>query len=206
MLSVGTILSRQRKNKGLSIRQVEEKTRIREKFLRALEENDWKVFSSKVYITGLIKNYSEFLDLDTESMIAYFRRDYERQEEVKFKKKVESKYFKSETRRIVIAGVAVLLLVFAVYFGYQVKLFLTPPSLSITQPTEGTFRGIEAITVQGITEKDASVYIYGERVYQNQKGVFEYTMPLKKGSNTIVIEVIGANGKKNRVERTFILQ
>ena len=60
MLSVGTIFSRERQRRGFSLKQVEKQTRIREKFLEAIEKNDWSLFSSKIYITGLIKNYSKF--------------------------------------------------------------------------------------------------------------------------------------------------
>lgn len=204
MLSVGAILSRQRKNKGLTLRDVEKATRIREKFLRALEENDWSEFSSKIYIIGIIKNYSRFLDLDAEAMIAYFRRDYERREEIKFKRKVEPKYFQTQTGRLIFAGVALLIITFASYFGYQVMLSLTPPALAITEPTDITFDSVNSIRIKGETEKDASLYIFGERVYQNQQGEFTYDMPLRQGSNTILIEAVGANGKKTRLERTFI--
>ncbi len=207
MLSSGTILSRERKRLGYTLKDVEKHTKIREKFLQALEENEWDTFSSKIYIVGLIKNYADFLGLDREKMIAYFRRDFERREETgKFKRRVESKYFTPETRRVILTGVIMLLLVFGVYFGYQVYLYLQPPKIQLVSPTNTIFRSVDRIQVKGQTEKDATIFIFGERVYPDENGNFEYDFPLQKGENTLVVEITGANGKPNRLERKFILQ
>ena len=206
MLSVGTIFSRERQRRGFTLKQVEKHTRIREKFLDAIEKNDWSLFSSKIYITGLIKNYSKFLDLDEERMAAYFRRDYERREEVKFKKRVESKYFKSETKRIIFFGIAVLVLIFAAYFGYQLKNYFAPPTVVILSPKTTEIRNTDKITIQGKTESDANITIFEERVYQDKNGFFTYDFPLHKGANRLVIDVTGANGKKTQLEKKFMLR
>lgn len=205
MLSVGTIFSRERQRRGLTLKQVEKQTRIREKFLAAIESNDWSLFSSKIYITGLIKNYSKFLDLDEERMSAYFRRDYERREEVKFKKRVESKYFKSETRRFIFLGISAIILVFVAYFGYQLNSYFAPPSIKILSPQQTDIRNTDKITIHGKTESDATVVIFEERIYQDKNGSFVYDFPLHPGTNKLVIDVTGANGKKTRLERTFTL-
>ncbi|MFN3299274.1 MAG: alpha-ketoglutarate-dependent dioxygenase AlkB family protein, partial [Sediminibacterium sp.] len=41
----------------------------------------------------------------------------------------------------------------------------------------------------------------GQRVYQDESGIFEYDFPLKEGKNLLKIELIGANGKKAVVEK-----
>ncbi|MEN9328492.1 MAG: hypothetical protein RI947_1300, partial [Candidatus Parcubacteria bacterium] len=43
-------------------------------------------------------------------------------------------------------------------------------------------------------------------VYQNKDGTFEYSYPLKRGKNNVVIEVIGANGKKTVITKSLILE
>lgn len=206
MLSVGSILRKERERRGLTLKQVEKQIRVREKFLEAIEENNWSAFSSKIYITGIIKNYSKFFDLDVDKMIAYFRRDYERKEDVNFKRRVESKYFKSETRRVVVALLFVLFLGFAGFFGYQLSLYFKPPQIELTQPQQRSFRSVEKVTIQGKTESDATILIFGDRVYQNQQGIFEYDFPLKEGKNTLRIEVTGANGRQTVLEDVFILE
>ncbi len=203
MLSVGSILRSEREKRNLSLRQVEKQTHIRQKFLRAIESDDFQIFSSKIYIVGLIQNYSRFFDLDEKRMIAYFRRQYEKHEDVHFKRRVESKYFTSERKRMVIVFLSVIVLIFASFFGYQLLQFFTPPELTITQPVETTLRNEEIVTVVGQTEPDAEVIIYEERVFQNEDGVFEYDVPLAPGENVVPITVTGANGQV--IEEQLIL-
>lgn len=206
MLSVGEILRKQREKKGFTLKQVEKDIRIREKFLADIENNNWNNFSSKVYITGVIKNYSRYLNLDTEKMVAFFRRDYERVEDDQFRRGIASQYLSPETKKVAIFGIVFVCLVFALYFGYQLRLFLLPPAVTIISPVEKTFRSIEQIRITGKTEKDASVTIFGERVYQDKEGIFRYDFPLKKGKNRIDIEVTGANGKKSTLQKEFVLE
>src|SRR5450830_1105793 len=99
MLSVGTILKKEREKKGLLLIDIEKQIKVREKYLKAVEEENWSYFSSKIYITGILKNYSRVLNLDHKKILAFFRRDYERKEEVKFKKKITSTYLTSETKK-----------------------------------------------------------------------------------------------------------
>ena len=88
MLSVGQILQQARLKKGYPLSLIEKQIKVREKFLKAVEENNWKFFSSKIYITGIIKNYSSFLGLDHKKILSFFRREYESKDDVKFQRKI----------------------------------------------------------------------------------------------------------------------
>ncbi len=206
MLTVGEIFRKNREKKGLTIQQVEKQIRIRAKFLQAVEENNWNSFSSKIYITGIIKNYANFLGLDKDKMHAFFRRDYERSEETQFKQKISTKSLNPQTRTIIYVVLGSIFILFTIYFGYQLKLYLTPPKVSIVSPQRSIFRSTDRIRVIGRTEKEATINIFGDKVYQNSEGVFEYDFPIKKGKNELKIEVIGANGKKTIFKKTYILE
>jgi transcriptional regulator with XRE-family HTH domain len=173
MLSVGDILRREREKKGLTFQQVEKGTKIRARYIQAVEENNLEEFTSKVYISGVIRNYAKFLGMDVKKAEAYFRRDYEKKEVLKFKKN-------------------------------EVQKYVTP--VSIIAPTKTVFRNIDRIRIQGLTEKEASITIFGERVYPNKDGQFQYDLPLKKGKNELVVEVVGGNGKKAMLKKEFVLE
>lgn len=205
MLSVGEILKKDRERKGLTLKQVEKVIKVREKFLKAIESNDWSVFSSKIYISGILKNYSQYLGLEHTKILAFFRRDYESHEETSFRKSIASGYLKPETRQIVYMGFFLIFLVFSLFFGYQLKLYLSPPEVTITEPKATRFRAVERVRIAGIADRESAVTVAGEHVYQNKDGTFEYSYPLKKGRNHLVIEVTGANGKKTVVTKDFIL-
>lgn len=206
MLSVGELLRNTREKKGLTLKDVEKETKVREKYLLAIEQNNWDFFTSKVYISGILKSYAKALDLEQSKVMAYFRRDYEKREEFKFKKRVDPINFSPETKKVAIALVASVFIAFSVYFGYQIKLYMTPPVVVITSPTKKVFRNVEQIKVVGKTEKEASIMIFGERVFADREGVFQYDLPLKKGNNNLVVEVTGANGKKTILKKQYLLE
>ncbi len=206
MLTVGEILRTTREKKNLTLQQVEKSSRIRAKTLQAIEENNWTSFNSKIYITGLIRNYAKFLGLDENKMLAFFRRDYEKLEETRFKQRISTRSLMPETRTLLYVGLFIILFFFSVYFGYQIKVYLTPPKVAIVSPQKTTFRSTNRIQIIGRTEKDASIMIFGDRVYQNKEGVFEYTFPVRKGKNELIIEVTGANGKKSVYTNSYVLE
>lgn len=203
MLSVGEILRKERERKGFSLVYVEKAIKIREKFLRAVEENKWGTFPSYIYISGIIKNYASFLQLDQKKMLAFFRREYEMKEDMKFKRKASRYLFTSQTKRIVVWGIGLLFFFFALYFGYQLKLYFQPPQVLIVSPKETKFFTTEKITIIGRTDKEATIMIFGEHVYPDKNGTFQYLFPLKKGKNDLIIEVTGANGRKTMFRKEF---
>ncbi|MEO6508357.1 MAG: helix-turn-helix domain-containing protein [Patescibacteria group bacterium] len=204
MLSVGELLSNERIRKNLTLKQVEKEIRIREKMLQAVEDNDWTQFSSKIYITGIIRNYAKYLGLDPNKMLIFFRRDYEKKEEIKFKKSVSQSYLKPETKKLFYGVLTLIVLIFFAYFTFQLKLFLSPPKVTLLSPTTTHFKNETSVKVLGRTEKDATITILGEKVYPSKDGFFEYIFPLSTKKNNLVVEVIGANGKKAVLQKEFI--
>ncbi len=204
MLSVGEILKKERLKKGVVLHQVEKEIRVREKFLDAIERNDWSPFSSKVYISGIIQTYANYLKLDDKKLLAFFRRDYNSVEDTRFKEKVKGDYLTPQTKKMAITFVFLLVSFFIIYFIYQLKIYLAPPTITIIEPQKNEFIREERITIVGKTDHEAAVTIFGNRIYQDSTGVFTYDLPLKKGKNEVVIEVIGANGKKAVLKKTFI--
>lgn len=204
MLTVGGILKNAREKQGILLSDVEKKIKVRVKFLQAIESDNLNLFSSKIYITGIIKNYARFLSLDDKKVLAFFRRDYERKEEVKFKTRISSKYLTPETKRAVLIIISIIILFFGVYFGYQLKQYLSPPTLTVISPLTNTFTIEDKVKFVGKTDKDAAVTIYGERIYEDKYGVFTYDFPLKNGKNELTIEIVGANGKKSIIQKNYI--
>ncbi len=203
MNTAGQILRKERNKKGILLSEIEKEIRVRKKFLKAIENNNWDVFPSKIYIIGVIKNYSKFLGLDHKRMIAFFRRDYEKSEEIKFKTKVPSGYLASDTKKIIYFGIIFIFLIFVSYFGYQLKLYFSPPKIAILSPKKNNFRLEKKIKIVGKADKESQIVILGEKVYQNKEGKFSYFFPLMEGRNELKIEVIGANGKKTILKKVF---
>lgn len=203
MLSVGKLLREAREKKKLSLHDVEKRIKVREQFIVALESDNWSRFTSQIYITGLLSNYARFLDLDERKILAFFRREYERKEEIKFKEKVSASYLSPDSKKTIMGGFIVLFMLLFGYFSYQLFQYLKPPSIQIISPTVFTFKREMTTKIIGKTENEAAITIMGERIYQNKEGLFEYVLPLNKNEIILSIEVIGANGKKSTLQKKF---
>ena len=64
MFEIGNSLREARMRQGLDYSQVELATKIRAKYIRALEEEEFAVLPSGTYIKGFMRSYAEFLGLD----------------------------------------------------------------------------------------------------------------------------------------------
>ena len=67
--AIGTKLKQRRELLSLSIKDIQDTTHIREQYLVALEAGAFNQLPSPVQAKGMLDNYSEFLNLDTESIL-----------------------------------------------------------------------------------------------------------------------------------------
>src|SRR3712207_9436924 len=66
-LEIGRTLERARAERGLSLWQVEDATKIRARYLHDLEQENFDVLPA-VYVLGSLKTYADFLGLDGEAL------------------------------------------------------------------------------------------------------------------------------------------
>jgi hypothetical protein len=77
LIRIGATLKNARTRQGLDIRTVEEQTKIRIKYLRALESEDWEVLPNAAYTKGFLRTYATLLALDPDALVDDFRRQVE---------------------------------------------------------------------------------------------------------------------------------
>jgi transcriptional regulator with XRE-family HTH domain len=206
MLTVGELLLDARKRKNISLEEVEKVTRIRKRYLQAIEKNDWSSFSSRVYISGIIRTYASYLGVSPDNALAYFRRDFEKSEGMTFKSKLPSLSILPETKKLLYGMIMGILLLFFIYFGYQIRMYFQPPTISILAPEKRVFRNIDRINITGQTTIESTITIFDQELFPDRNGVFDYEFPLSKGENKLIIKVQGANGRISKLEEVFILE
>jgi cytoskeleton protein RodZ len=74
---VGPTLSEARKRRQIELSAVEAATRIRPRFLRAIENEEWDVLPGGVYTRGFIRTYATYLGLDGERLAEDYRSSVE---------------------------------------------------------------------------------------------------------------------------------
>lgn len=64
MIELGQLLKERRVVLGMDLEDVERRTKIRKRYLEALESGDWSVLPGEVYARGFVRSYAECVGLD----------------------------------------------------------------------------------------------------------------------------------------------
>ncbi len=62
----------------IDINEVETRTKIRAKYLRAIENEEWGLLPGDVYVKSFLRTYADYLGLDSRQIIDDYKRRYER--------------------------------------------------------------------------------------------------------------------------------
>src|SRR5947199_8221705 len=76
MFEIGNSLREARLRQGLDFGEVELGTKIRAKYIRALEEEDFELLPAGTYIKGFLRSYADFLGLDGELYVDEYNSRY----------------------------------------------------------------------------------------------------------------------------------
>lgn len=76
MFEIGTTLRDARVRRDISLQQAEEDTKIRVKYIQAMENEDFDVLPAGTYVKGFLRTYAEYLDLDFQLLIDEFNERF----------------------------------------------------------------------------------------------------------------------------------
>lgn len=75
MESVGETLRRVREERGLTLAELAEETRVRAEYVEALEEDRHEVFPARTYVIGFLRSLARALRLDEGELLRRYRED-----------------------------------------------------------------------------------------------------------------------------------
>jgi hypothetical protein len=145
MADIGSLLRETRIRNKIDITTVEDATKIRAKYLRALENEEWGLLPGPTYVKTFLRTYAQFLGLDPHLLVEEYSARFEEPEELEVAAFAPKRRLPERTRRRSRPprrgyGVAVLLLAFV---GFLLVLGLTggedepapePAGTTATQP------------------------------------------------------------------------
>jgi cytoskeletal protein RodZ len=194
---VGEQLRVARDVKGVDLHRVERDTKIRIKYLEALESGDFGDLPGEVYARGFLRNYATYLGLDADDIVAEWRQ--EAGEPEPFLPRLVGPQPMTIRRGVVFQRshaiiLVVVLIVLAVgsYFGYQVTRFLQYPSLAVADPSgHATLElppGTTSYVLKGSATAGTTVLVSWDgqdptTVTVDESGHWTYTALLHFGSN-----------------------
>lgn len=205
--SVGDILKLARKRKNLSLEEVEEETKVRVRYLEALEESRYDILPATVYASGFLAKYADFLELKKDDLMANFR--LERGQDLYASKlmperKIKEPLLTVTPKTIIIVSVVVALLLIVGYIIYSVRQFTLPPNLVISSPSSEEILKEEKVNIVGKTDEGATLQINNQAVMIDGTGNFTEQVKLSAGLNTFEVKAT-SRLKKETVKQIKIL-
>jgi transcriptional regulator with XRE-family HTH domain len=77
MAEIGSTLREARIRARIDMSEVESRTKIRAKYLRAIENEEWDLLPGPVYVKSFLRTYGAYLGLDSRMLVDEFKRSYE---------------------------------------------------------------------------------------------------------------------------------
>src|SRR5918998_4874913 len=82
MPDIGDQLRETRMRNRIDVSEVEASTKIRAKYLRALENEEWDLLPGSTYVKSFLRTYAEALDLDAKLLVDEYKLRHERLSDV----------------------------------------------------------------------------------------------------------------------------
>lgn len=210
MKSVGQILQETRNSKHIDLGDVARVTRIRPQFLQIIEADDYSKLPSGAVARGFIRNYSEYLGLNSENALAVFRRDFVENPRGQIVPRgmvtpaSDVSFWTPKTT--VWAVVSTVLTIFLGYLLFQYHILTGPPELSLTEPKDKVTTSQVSIQVSGHTDPEATLMVNDQQVVLDHGGQFSFRVSLNPGENQIKIVALAKSGKTAVVMRSITLK
>src|SRR3954454_24855265 len=81
-MPIGDSLREARMREHLDIADVEARTKIRAKYLRALENEEFGMLPGSTFLRTFLRTYAELLGLDAQQLVEEYRANYEAQDDL----------------------------------------------------------------------------------------------------------------------------
>ncbi|HEY6737107.1 MAG TPA: RodZ domain-containing protein [Candidatus Saccharimonadia bacterium] len=203
---VGPQLKARRQALRMSLAQVEIATKIRGKYLTALEAGDYAKLPNDIYSRGFVQHYANHLGLDGPALAAAYVA-----ERGGLKRGATRRPQLERPRRLVftgqIVGLGVVLLAVAgvlAYLLWQFSALAGSPRLSVTSPDGDRSLTGSVIDVTGSTTPGSDVKVDDSPVLTDTDGNFSEKVALHDGVNVIHITSMSKLGKTTTVTRNIL--
>ena len=211
MRTVGQVLKEERERKFFSLDEIEKATKIRKELLSALEEGLYQKLPPQTFVQGFIKNYGKFLGLNTEKLLAVYRREFSEGKNPpkileSFSNPLDKRKFKITPAKALGSAILILIIIFFAYLWFQYRFLVVAPFLDVQVPIDQQSVSEAAVTVSGRTDTEAKVTINNQEIQVDSSGKFSQEIKLSDNVNSIVIVATSKSGKETKIERTVFLK
>ncbi|MDD2482848.1 MAG: helix-turn-helix domain-containing protein [Candidatus Shapirobacteria bacterium] len=198
MLRTSSILKNTRLDKEYDLLDVSKKLKIPVKYLIAIEDEEVKCFPQEPYCSLIIKDYADYLGLNGQEMLSFFRRDFEQNKKNKSLKKENLSFTPQFTFSILIG---LILVSFIFYLTSEYLKFNRPPKLKVNWPENIANNSFD---LSGITDPDSTIRINQDLIIVDDKGNFQKKIQASSGGELkITVESKSPSGKTTVEEKVL---
>lgn len=190
MRTIGSLINQARKRRKISIAALSQKTKIKPRYISAIEREEWQVIPNFAIATGFVRNIAGVVGIDPETAVAILRRDFQEQPKHTFTQ--PRALWTPKTTVILLSIVVAFALIF--YLARQYLTYVAPPPLYAEAKRNG-----ESVEIFGKTDKEASVLINGEPVLVEEDGAFKISFTASSGQ-FLTVEALSRSGKATKKE------
>lgn len=209
-----------RERKGVDLYRAERDTKIRARYLAALERGDYRELPGAVYTKGFLRNYALYLGLDPDDVLLQWRRERGTTKDTPTVIAVprpiaaprQSLTFSPSL--VVFALLTIAVIAFGAYLGVQLLRFAKPPVLAVTQPATAVIEvdeNVTAYTLRGTTDPGATVTITtpGQgpaNVSAGTDGTWSASVDLRRGRNEFEVSAVDPDtGKRSEASISLVI-
>lgn len=168
MFEIGNTLREARVRRNISLQQAEEDTKIRVKYIQAMENEDFDVLPAGTYVKGFMRTYAEYLGLDYQVMIDEYNERFgsgDHREHIIHQQrspksvKAEAPRRKSQANYLLVAIIAVVIIAVLAYLGWGNPDSEEPVVASTSASTETTKTSTAPSVLTSTTATTATVAV-----------------------------------------------
>jgi cytoskeletal protein RodZ len=202
----GAELKRRRLSLHLSLTQVELATKIRGKYLTAIETGDYANLPNDVYSRGFVHQYASHLGLNGADIArAYAEERGGLQVADTAAPRLERPKRLVVTGRIATFAIAIIIILgLGSYLAWQFSSLAAPPTIVIVTPGLNQTVTGGSVTVSGRVTQGADVSIDDVSVASDTDGNFSSPVSLQNGLNTIRVSARSKLGKQSSLSRAVL--
>lgn len=204
--SVGNELRSRREELGLSLHKVEVATKIRGRYLRAIETNDYAHLPNDVYSRGFVRQYATYLGLAGDQLAKRYQAERGKPQHSATQVKPRAVELRLGTTSRWAASLVALgaVAVVVAYFIWQFSSLTAAPKLSLQSPSKDGVVITPTLEVKGQTAPGADVLLNDVPLPSNVNGGFATSVILQPGINEIKIVAKSKLGKETRITRNIL--
>ncbi|MGC8651204.1 MAG: helix-turn-helix domain-containing protein [Minisyncoccia bacterium] len=209
----GSVLRQTREQRGITLEKVSQDLKIIKSLLEAIEKNQYQKLPPPVYLKKIISQYSHYLHLEEKDILDLYQKSNGRHlssgNEDNLPQNRFHLYHSPIIQFLIVAFRRLLKFTFLIFIlGYclfEVLQFILPAQIILYYPPSNFNTSNPNLVISGKVIRGKILYFQGQEITFDNQGLFQTSLSLNPGMNTLNLKAINALGKETDLTQDVIL-